>query len=115
MKEISEKQKNAIYKLAKATKTEVENVEGMSGFEASKVIAALIEKMNAVKQSGGSERGGSVKARNDYKSDALAGLAVKILAQRHDVKSIIQQKDNFKQRAAELYKVFDEARQACLA
>lgn len=115
MKEISEKQKNAIYKLAGATKTEVENVEGMSSFEASKVITALIEKMNTLKQSGGSDRSGGVKARSDYKSDALAGLAVKILAQRHDVKSIIAQKDRFKQRAVELYKVFDEARHACLA
>jgi len=46
MKPITEKQMNAIEKLAKATRTSVGDVEKLSCFEASKVITALIEKMN---------------------------------------------------------------------
>ena len=113
MKPITEKQLNAIEKLAKATRTSVENAEGMSSFEASTVITSLIEKMNQMKNER-SSRNDSKKA-NDYKSDALAGLAVKILAQRCKVEEIVSQAEKFKQRAAELYKVFDSARQACLA
>ena len=112
MKPITEKQLNAIEKLAKATRTSVENAEGMSSFEASKVITALIEKM---KQRNSNFRNDSRKTGNDYKSDALAGLAVKILAQRCKVDEIVSQAEKFKQRAVELYKVFDLARQACLA
>ena len=55
----------------------------MSRGEASAVIDSLIEKTKNSKR-------GSVAAfwrASDYKSDALAGVAVKILAQRHDVRT----------------------------
>ena len=108
MKPITGRQIHAIKKLARATKTEVNNVEKLSSFEASKVIKALIEKMKNSRQRN------DVKS-NDYKSDALAGLAVKILAQRCKVGDIVGSEDRFKKRAVELYRVFSSARQACLA
>lgn len=111
MKPISEKQKNAIMRLARATRTEVESIEGMSSFEASSVITALIEKMNQQKGNGNEPR----KASRNYSSDALAGLAVKILAQRHKVDEIIKSADRFKAKTVELYKVFESARRECLA
>lgn len=112
MKPITEKQMNAIEKLAGITRTTITDVEKLSSFEASKVITALIEKMNTMKQRR-NNRNADTKA--DYKSDALAGLAVKILAQRCKVDEIIGKAEKFRERAVELYKVFDSARQACLA
>jgi len=112
MKEITEKQIEAIKKLARATKTEINGVEQMSSFEASKVIEGLIEKLKEMRKN---NRNYGRQRSNGYSSDALAGLAVKIVAQRHDVKTIIGQKDRFKQRVAELYSVFSEARQVCRA
>lgn len=112
MKSISEKQKVAIYKLAKIAKANIENVESMSSFEASKVIDGLIQNVNRMK--GGSNRRYSKPGMN-FSSDALAGLAVKIVAQRHDVKTIIGQRQQFRERVRQIYQVFSEARQACLA
>ena len=50
MKEITEKQIEVIKKLAKATKTDIKNVEQMSRFEASKVIEGLLEKLKQMRQ-----------------------------------------------------------------
>ena len=113
-KEVTEKQIEAIRKLARATKIEVNNIEKMSRGEASAVIVSLIEKSREQRSSASSQPPASAR-RSGFQSDALAGLAVKILAQRQDVKSIIQQKQRFKERVVELYAVFSEARQACLA
>jgi uncharacterized protein YgbK (DUF1537 family) len=114
MKQITERQIEAIEKLAKATKTEV-NVEGMSSFEASQTIEGLIEKLKEMRKQNGFIAYSRRQNSNGFSSDALAGLAVKILAQRHKVQDIISQRDNFKQRVKELYEVFSEARQGCLA
>ena len=104
MKSITEKQISAIRRLARAAKIEVRNVDKMSSFEASKVIEGLIRKLNLTK-----------KVKRDFSSDALAGLAVKILAQRCKVEWMISKENHFKKRAADLYRVFHSARQACLA
>ena len=115
MREISEKQKNAIEKLARATKTEVENVEEMSSFEASKVIEGLLEKLKQMRKENNFGTYSKRQNSNSFSSDALAGLAVKILAQKHDIKNIISQRQQFTERVKELYEVFSEARQACFA
>ena len=106
MKPITEKQLKAIHKLARATKTKINNVEKMSCFEASKVIEGLINRMNRMKNQG---------RKSGYQSDALAGLAVKILAQRCKVEEIVRKPEVFQSKAADLYRVFDRARQKCLA
>ena len=114
MKQITEKQIKAIQKLARITKTEIKGIERMSSAEASKIISALIEKVNQAK--GGSKfQSNPRKPGNDYSSDALAGLAVKILAQRSKVEEIINDESRFRKRVVELYKVFSSARQACFA
>ena len=110
MKPITEKQINAIEKLARATKTQVNNIEEMSSVEASQLITALIEKRNGTQQN--SSR--NYSKGNDYMSGALAGLAVKILAQRCKIEEIIGNEERFKQRAVELHKVLSSARQECL-
>jgi len=120
MKPITEKQIEAIQKLARVTKTEVGNINGMSRVDASNVITALIEKMNKDRGNPGDEKDGprndTKKTENhDYRSDALAGLAVKILAQRCEIEEIVGDGDRFRKRAMELFKVFDSARNACLA
>jgi hypothetical protein len=116
MKQVTEKQIEAIQNLSRATKTTVNDVDKMSSLEASQVITALIENLNAMKQKRSNANSNtSYNKAHDYKSDALAGLAVKILAQRCKVDEIISKAENFKQRAAELYKVFDSARRECLA
>jgi len=104
MKPITEKQIAAIRKLSRVAKVVINSVEKMNSFEASKVIEGLIKKLNEVK-----------KPKRDFSSDALAGLAVKILAQRCKVEWIISKEAQFKQRASDLYRVFNLARQACLA
>ena len=104
MKPITEKQLAAIRKLSRAAKIEVNGMEKLSSFEASKVIEGLIQKLNATK-----------KPKRDFSSDALAGLAVKILAQRSDIDDIVEEAGDFRKRVAALYKVFLTARQACLA
>jgi len=104
MKPITEKQIVAIRRMTRAAKVELKNVEQMSSFEASKVIEGLLQKLNATKT-----------PKRDYSSDALAGLAVKILAQRSEVDDIVEDAGAFKKRAASLYKVFLSARQVCLA
>jgi len=120
MKPITEKQIEAIQKLARATRTGIPNIEQMSCVDASKVITALIEKMNKDRGNHGDENDGprndTKKADSrDYRSDALAGLAVKILAQRCEIEEIVGDGDRFRKRAIELFKVFSQARQACLA
>lgn len=112
MKEITEKQINAIKNLVKTTGIEIANVEGMSSYEASQVITELIEKARQLR---GNRNAGRKPVNNSYKSDALAGLAVKILAQRCKVEDIVGKAERFRNRAVELFKVFDEARRACLA
>lgn len=107
MKPITDKQKVAIYRMAKSAQTKIEGVENMSSFEASKVIEGLINLLQK-------KRGHNAKGSN-YSSDALAGLAVKILAQRTKVDEILAKEDTFRATAAELYRVFSSARQQCLA
>ena len=82
----------------------------MSRFEASKVITALIEKMNKNKNSDRNDN-----KSNSYQSEALAGLAVKILAQKCKIQDMIDSEERFKKRVSELYKVFSSAKQACFA
>ena len=111
MKPITEKQKNAIIKLAGVTATHVGDLDSMSSKEASKIIDDLIKKKT------GRTPINNYKRQNNstFSRDALAGLAVKILAQKHDIKEIISQRERFKERVVELYQIFDEARQGCLA
>ena len=111
MKPITEKQIGAIKRLGKATGITLNNIEQMSSFEASQVISDLIEKMKQLR----GKRNAGRKAGNDFRSDALAGLAVKILAQRCNVQQIVSSEDKFRKRVVELYRVFSSARQACLA
>ena len=66
MKEITEKQKNAIIKLAKTTGIEIAHVERMSSYEASQVIKELIEKANQLR---GNRNAGRKPVNNNYKSD----------------------------------------------
>lgn len=115
MKPITEKQIDAIEKLAKATRTSVNNLEQLSCFEASKIITALIEKANKNRKNNGYRNSERKAVNSSYKSDALAGLAVKILAQRCNVQQIVSSEDKFRKRVVELYRVFSSARQACLA
>jgi hypothetical protein len=112
MKSITEKQIVTIQKLAKAAKTEIKNVDKMSCNEASMVITALIEK---VKKSDGNRKDSSQTRNSDSRSDPLAGLAVKILAQKCHISYILHSDGEFKKRAVELYKVFISARRACFA
>jgi hypothetical protein len=116
MKEITEKQIVAIKRMARATKTDVRNVEEMSRFEASKLITALGEKLDAMKGRGGSTSSpsGGNQGRS-FSSDALAGLAVKIVAQKCKVSDVLQKEARFKETVAQLYRVFSLARQECLA
>lgn len=114
MKEVTEKQIGAIMKLAHVTKTEVSDIESMSRAEASALIDSLIEKARGQKGDAAAQPRADAR-RSSFQSDALAGLAVKIVAQRNEVKTIIEQRDRFKERVAQLYAVFSEARQACLA
>ena len=109
MKHITEKQIAAIKNLSKAAKKEIREIEQMSSFEASEVISELIKSLK-----NRSRRAGQKPAGN-FGSDALAGLAVKILAQRCKVEDILSSQEKFKKRASELYRVFNSARQACLA
>ena len=109
MKPLTDRQRVAIFRLARATKTELKNVDEMSSFEASKVIEGLLKRLEEQK------KGSRTKQSSNYSSDALAGLAVKILAQRTDVEEIIGKEGLFRERAAKLYKVFSSARQKCLA
>jgi len=88
MKTITEKQINAIHKMAKATKTEIKNIEQMSCFEASQVLESLIGKWKQIKERRGSPASNG-KARN-YSSEALAGLAVKIVAQKCKVDDVLK-------------------------
>jgi len=114
MKPITERQIEAIEKLARATRTSVGNVEQLSSFEASKVITSLIEKMNKIRNN--SYRNNYRKPLNNHNNlDVLAGLAVKILAQKSKEEEMIGKAENFKKRVVELYRVFCSARQACLA
>ena len=112
MKPITEKQINTLLKLARVTKTQVNNIKEMTSFEASKLITALIEKMNKNKKSNDFRRDST---SNVYQSEALAGLAVKILAQRCEMQEIIGDEDRFKKKVVELYKVFSSAKKACFA
>lgn len=116
MKEITEKQIVAIKRMARATKTEVGNIEEMSCFEASKVITALGEKLDAMKgraPSASPSSGGN--QQRDFSSGALAGLAVKIVAQKCRVDDVLEKEESFKKKVAQLYRVFSLARQGCLA
>jgi hypothetical protein len=116
MKEITEKQIVAIKRMARASKTEVSNIEEMSRFEASKLITALGEKLDAMKgktPTASPSSGGGQK--RDFSSEALAGLAVKIVAQKCKVSDVLQKEEGFKKTVAELYRVFSLARQGCLA
>jgi hypothetical protein len=115
MKEITEKQIVAIKRMARATKTDIRNVEEMSRFEASKLITALGEKLDAMKgqtPSASPAPGGDQK--RDFSSEALAGMAVKIVAQKCNVSDVLQKEDRFKKTVAEMYRVFSSARQGCL-
>jgi len=115
MKEITEKQIEAIKKLATATETEIENVEQMSRFEASKVIEGLIEKRRTPSQNNGSRNDAKPRS-NGYRSGALAGLAVKTMAQRYKrVRDIVDGEDIFTQKVVELYRAFENAKRACFA
>lgn len=109
MKPITDKQINAIEKLARVTKTEINNIEGLSSVEASKVITELAEKFQ---RKHNAQRNVS---QNDFVSGALAGLAIKTVSQRCKVEEIIGNEEQFKKRVVELYQVFSEARQKCLA
>ena len=71
------------------------------------MIEGLIEKARA-------KRHVEVRKSN-YSSDALAGLAVKILAQRYTLDTIVRHRQGFEKKAVELYRIFQSARQACLA
>jgi len=113
MKTITEKQIDAIHKMAKATKTEVKDIEQMSCFEASQMLESLIGKWKQIKERRASPASNG-KARN-YSSDALAGLAVKIVAQKCKVDDVLQKEESFKKTVAQLYRVFFLARQGCLA
>ena len=115
MKPITEKQIDAIEKLARATRTSVNNLEQLSCFEASKIITALIEKANKGRKNTGSRNDGRKAANSSYQSDALAGHAVKILAQRCNVQQIVSSEEKFRKRVVELFRVFSSARQACFA
>jgi len=115
MKPITDKQIDAIEKLARATRTSVNNLEQLSCFEASKIITVLIEKANKNKKNNGYRNNERKAVNSSYKSDALAGLAVKILAQRCKVEDIVGKAEKFRNRAVELFKVFDLARRECLA
>ena len=103
MNEITEKQIATIKGLSRRAKIEVKNVEGLSKFEASKVIEGLLQKVNPKQE------------KKDYSRDALAGLAVKILAQRSEVDDMVDNARIFSDRVVALYRVFRSARQACLA
>ena len=76
----------------------------MTSFEASKMIEALIAKRNTAHRS-----------NEDYGKNALAGLAVKVMAQKSDIPYIIQNEEEFKRGVERLYRVFSSARQACLS
>ena len=68
-------------------------------------------KIEALRQKNGYSR----KAKgNGFQSDALAGLAVKIVAQRSDIEDVIEKEEDFRKKAADLYRVFYAARQECL-
>ena len=103
MSDITERQIATIKKLMKIAKIEVKNVESLSKFAASKVIEGLLQKLNEKRE------------KKDYSQDALAGLAVKIMAQKSDVDHIAKHEEEFKQGVVQLYRIFKGARQACLA
>ena len=110
MKPITERQMQVIKDLAKATKANVDNVHELTCAEASELIGSLINRNRAKNANKGKDAG-----RADRSTDALAGLAVKILAQKSEVGHIEKNEEEFKQGVVRLYRIFFEARQACLA
>jgi hypothetical protein len=110
MKLITDKQKVTLYRLMKATKTNVEKVEEMSCYEASKIIEGLLKKWGEIR-----EKKTSATPKRDYSSDVLAGLAVKIVAQKTGVDEIVGQEEIFRKKVVDIYRVFSSARQECLA
>jgi hypothetical protein len=116
MKEITEKQIQAIKRMARATKKDIQNIEGMSRFEASEVITALGKQLDEMRNKAPSpspSTGGS--QRRGFSSEALAGLAVKIVAQKCRVSDVLQKEESFKKHVVKLYRIFSLARQGCLA
>ncbi len=109
MKPITEKQMDTIQELARETKTDVSSMEDMSSWEASELITELIKKRRTYEQAQPRK-----KTSRDYSSEALAGLAVKILAQKYNGKGFVERPEEFTQNAVELYNLFCAARAACL-
>lgn len=112
MKKITERQKEYIKKLAKNTETEIQNIETLSSFAASQTIKGLVKK--AKMQNGFRQQLNSV-AKKDYSADVLAGLAVKIVAQKSSLERIKDGGQTFRSDVVELYKAFSSARRQCLA
>lgn len=111
MKEVTEKQLGAIDRLSRATGTIVDNPEKLTRVAASEVITGLIERLKEKRGRGASAPSSS---RRDYSTDALAGMAVKIVAQKCSVEDVLKSEESFKEKVAELFKVFLSARQGCL-
>jgi hypothetical protein len=77
------------------------------------LTTALIQKLNTQRSNGNASPNG--RQTNGYSTGALAGLAVKILAQRCKTDEILGKAGEFEKKVVELYKVFNSAKQACLA
>lgn len=115
MREATQKQLLTIRKLAAATKTQVNDPEGLSIQEASTVISELIGKLQEKNGKGAASSPPPSQGRESFRADALAGLAVKIVAQRSDLEKMIHEEGDFRQKVESLYRVFYLARQGCLA
>lgn len=102
MKPITEKQKVAIERLARSLQRAVPNLDGLSSQEASRIIDELLAK----------KRGGTSPAPS-YASDALAGLAIKMVTQHHNLLYLLDNEAAFTKQVVALHRIFVSAKKAC--
>ena len=106
MKPVTDNQRREIERLSRLSKTNVD-LAGLSSLEASRIITRLRGQVG--------EPDGRGRSDSASGSEALAGLAMKLIAQRGTPEWIFENEMEFRSYVVKLYHVFVRTRQACLS